>query len=148
MGHPFTDGYAAKSAKCLSHEAELSLSANSGEGNLILDTTGSVIHIPDEDLISLNNSYLVIYIKASEADIDTLIDRYFKYPKPTIWGDCYHAIGGKPDLDSLLGSYPNLLALRAKLYAKLSHITIDAADLANPSLSDEDILPLIRSYLA
>jgi len=148
MGHPFTDGYAAKSAKCLSHEAELSLSANSGEGNLILDTTGSVVHIPHENLISLNNSYLVIYIKANEADIDILIDRYFKYPKPTIWGECYHAVEGETDMDSLLTCYPDLLALRAKLYAKLADITIAAADLANPDIADKDIIPLIRSYLA
>lgn len=148
MGHPFTDGYAAKAAEYLSLEAELSLAAGHGEGNLVLDTTGSVIHIPDEDIISLNNNYLVIYIKANDADISTLIDRYFKYPKPTIWGDCYHPVAEKPDLDSLLACYPDLLALRAKLYKELADITIEAADLANPDIADKDILPLIRNYLA
>ncbi len=147
MGHPFQNGYAQKAAKYLSLESELSLNASHGGGNLVLDTTGSVIHIPSGDLTSLNNNYLIVYIKASISDIGTLIDRYYKYPKPTIWGDCYHKVDVKSDQDSLLACYPDLLALRAKLYAKLADITIKTADLASPDIADKDILPLIRSYL-
>jgi len=148
MGHPFTDGYGDKEAEYLSLEAGFSLAAAQGEGNLVLDTTGSLVHIPNEDKTSLNNRYLSIYIKASADDIDTLLDRYFKYPKPTIWGDCFHLIEGKSNLDSLLDCYPHLLAQRAKLYAKLADITIKAEDLADLNITDEDILPLIRSYLS
>jgi len=147
MGHPFTDGYGERSVEYLRLEAEISLAASQGKDNLILDTTGSVIHIPNEDIISINSNYLIVYIKASEADLETLVDRYFKYPKPTIWGDCYHKVDGKSDLDSLLACYPNLLTLRARLYTKFADITIEAADLANPNMADEDVLPLMRNYL-
>lgn len=147
MGHPYSDGYAEKSAEYLNLEADLSLAANQGKGNLVLDTSGSVVHIPQKNKISLNNSYLIVYIEANDADIDTLIDRYFKYPKPTIWGDCYHVIDGKSAQDSLVSCYPDLLAHRAKLYAELSNITIKAADFSDPNMSSEDILLLIRSHL-
>ncbi len=147
MGHPFTDGYATKAAEYLKLEAELSLAASRSAGNLILDTTGSVIHIPMEDLKCLNNNYLIVYIKANVDDINTLIDRYFKYPKPTIWGDCFHKTDGKSDINSILDCYPELLALRAKLYEKLANITIESADLAGANIEDKDILPLVRRYL-
>ena len=147
MGHPFADGYSEKAEKYLRLEANFSLAAAQDKGNLVLDTTGSVVHIPNNGKLSLNNRYLIIYIKANEGDIDTLVKRYFKYPKPTIWGDCFRLIDGKSSMDSLLASYPGLLALRAKLYAKLANITISASDFANPDIADEDILPLIRSYL-
>ncbi|MCF6221456.1 MAG: hypothetical protein L3J65_10110 [Robiginitomaculum sp.] len=147
MGHPYSDGYADKAAKYLALESYLSLRANTHGKNLVLDTTGSVIHIPDADLTTLKNKFIIIYIKASEADMDKLIERYFKYPKPTIWGDHFRKLPGKSGKQSLLACYPNLLKARAQLYAALADITIDAADFAAPDLADTDIVPLIRAHL-
>ncbi|MCF6274319.1 MAG: hypothetical protein L3J05_00970 [Robiginitomaculum sp.] len=147
MGHPYADGYADKAAKYLAVESRLSLRADAHDKNLVLDTTGSVIHIPDADLTTLKNKYIIIYIKASEADMDKLIERYFNYPKPTIWGNHFRKLPGKSDKQSLLACYPDLLKARAQLYAALADITIDAADLAAPDIADTDIVPLIRAHL-
>jgi len=145
MGHPYTDGYAKKAAKYLALEAELSLKANTQIGNLILDTTGSVVHIPDTAKQKLKDNFLIVYIKASPADIDILTQRYFKYPKPTIWGDSFQKISGKSNRASLLTCYPHLLKHRAKLYENMADISVQASVLTNQDLKDADILPLLQS---
>lgn len=147
MGHPYAEGYARKAAEYLALETELSLQASAHKGNLVLDTTGSVIHIAAAAQQSLENDYLIIYIKASPSDIKVLIDRYFKFPKPTIWGDHFRAVPGKTGRASLLACYPDLLKIRAHLYAALADITIEARNMAKTDMADTDILPLIRSHL-
>lgn len=147
MGHPYSEGYAEKAAEYLAMETELSLQASTHKGNLVLDTTGSVIHIADAAKQTLKDDFLVIYIKASSVDIDVLINRYFKFPKPTIWGDNFNAISGKTNRESLLSCYPGLLKLRAELYADLADITVAAADLAKADMNDSDIIPYLRGHL-
>ncbi len=148
MGHPYADGYAEKAAEYLAVETELSLKASTHKGNLILDTTGSVVHIADTAKQALKDGFLIIYIKASPADIGVLINRYFKYPKPTIWGDNYRALPGETNQASLLSCYPHLLKRRAKLYDTMADITIKAAELTGAELHNKHILPLIRKSCA
>ncbi len=147
MGHPYEDGYSEKAAEYLALESELSMAAGKQAGNVVLDTTGSVIYIADVAKRTLKEQFLIIYIRASADDIETLIDRYFAYPKPTIWGDVYAQIEGKTQSESLLACYPELLDIRTKQYADFADIVIDAKKLANPDMPGCDILPFIRSHL-
>ncbi len=147
MGQPYADGYAQRATAYLALEAELTSAASQTGDNQILDTTGSVIHIPDDAIKSIKDNHLIIYIKAEIADIDMLIKRYFEHPKPTIWGDSFHHRPELPKQENVLNCYPDLLKTRAALYAAFADITIEAKNLLNPSLADTDILPMFRSLL-
>ncbi len=147
MGHPFEAGYSQKSRQYLDIEAELTQELCQRAGNIIIDTTGSVVHLPDNVIKSLKNNALCIYIKANNADISALIQRYMQHPKPTIWGESFKPVSGMSDLESMMACYPQLLAKRAALYENLADITLAAADLTQPGLKDEDILPMIRAGL-
>ncbi len=147
MGQPYEGGYAQRAAEYLKLEAELTLAANQVCGNQVLDTTGSVIHVSKNTIKTIKSGYLIIYIKAAKADIDMLTKLYFKYPKPTIWGDSFHPNPDLPKQTNVLNCYPDLLKIRATLYAGLADITVEAKDLLNPDLADVDILPMFRRLL-
>ena len=147
MGQPFDRHYPRKSAEYLAFESTFTLAPLSQKTNLVIDTTGSVVHIMDESKKRLKNKCLTVYMQANQQDIEVLVQRFFTNPKPIIWGDNYTRKSGTSDKDSLLACYPKLLTTRAKLYEQLADISIDAGEFAAPNLADEDILPLIRSHL-
>ena len=105
------------------------------------------IYLADINFKPLIGHSYHLYIKANDADLQILIDRYFAHPKPTIWGDKFHKIDGMSDTESLLACYPEMLATRANLYAQLADITIPSSALTDPNLDDTGILPLISAYL-
>ncbi|PHR93290.1 MAG: hypothetical protein COA69_04940 [Robiginitomaculum sp.] len=147
MGHPYEDGYAEKSALYLQHEAKGTLAANALDGNIVLDTTGSIIHLDKNIKNGLQNSYLTVYLKASTEAVRTLVERFNLSPKPLIWSTHYHKHSGQSDYDSMFTCYPNLLEAREKLYEQLADITLDVEALKDAHTTDfltalRDALPL------
>lgn len=136
MGHPYEDGYVEKSSRYLQLEAEQTLAAKAMGGNVVLDTTGSVIHLRDDEKIELHNTYLIVYLKVNGAAHKTLVQRFEKTPKPLIWGDHYTAYAGMSDRQSLLASYPTLLTARAQLYDQLADVVMDVDALKDTHTTD------------
>ncbi|MBL4854596.1 MAG: hypothetical protein JKY25_10205 [Robiginitomaculum sp.] len=147
MGQPYEAGYAQRAAEYLELETELTLAANHKDANQVLDTTGSVVHIDDDALKVIKNNSLIIYIQASLDDIDMLTKRFFKYPKPTIWGDVFRPSDGLSNKQLIQLRYPQLLNARAGLYEMMADITISATSLSDAKLADKGILSLIRQSL-
>ncbi|PHR56817.1 MAG: hypothetical protein COA43_13240 [Robiginitomaculum sp.] len=136
MGHPFEDGYNDKAAQYLKLEGELTLAAKSLNGNVILDTTGSVIHLDTDIQTSLNANYLTVYLRANTRAVTTLIKRFKKSPKPLIWGEHYKKHPSLSQMDSLFACYPNLLSARENMYENISDITLDVTALKNTDVTD------------
>ncbi len=136
MGHPYGATYNSKSKQYLACESQVTLLANSTKTNLVLDTTGSVIHLGEKTIKEISNKYLVVYLKAGLADIDTLVVRFTSSPKPIIWGDHYKQYDGKTHIDSLALSYPNLLEARAKLYTGFADVVLEVAQLKDTHTTD------------
>ena len=146
MGFPWQEGYEENARSYLDAEEHLTL-ADYGVGNLVLDTTGSVIHLPKKSVISIKNKYLCVYLKANSKDRHRLKRTYFKHPKPTIWGVHYHKQTGQTEKASLMACYPELLSARERLYEDLADITLSAHTCLKLCRSDGDILELIRDKL-
>ena len=143
MGHPYQDGYAQKAAEYLELEAASTAHTNELDGNIVIDTTGSVIYLDKVHQHALSENNLVIYLSARPDDLERLVKRFKSSPKPLIWGDHYHKVDGLSDEDSLMSLYPSLLIKRDGLYRDLADIEIEARYISNKT----DLINLVRSHL-
>jgi shikimate kinase len=143
MGNPYERRYKSRAASYLKLEGEMTLGADMSCGNLVLDTTGSVIHLDDEILKALKNRYLTVYLKAKDSDIDRLVERFRTTPKPLIWGNHYKKRPDMSDKDSMIDCYRDLLLARDKKYEALADVTVPASSFTK----DEDVLAAFKLAL-
>ena len=145
MGQPFEKTYQEKAKQYLGIEGEQTLLAGTTSGNLILDTTGSIIHLSGAVQRRIKSAYLIVYLEANNANIQTLIDRFSNSPKPLVWGKYYRQNENMSQAESLIWSYPKLLSARAKEYACLSDVTVNVETLQNTK--NTDFLKMLQSSL-
>ena len=143
MGHPYDDDYHEKASQYLKLESELTQDAANLSGNIVLDTTGSVIYIGEDPLKQLSNNFLVIYLAARPDDLNRLVKRFKSSPKPLIWGDHFHPVEGQSDEESLMSLYPSLLISRDGMYRELADIEIQARYISNKT----NLMDLVRAKL-
>ena len=133
QGQPYSDGYEAREAKSMAMETEATLRAMETDArNPVLDTTGSVIYMDEAARITLMRDWFTVYIEAAPEHVERLKDLYFASPKPLAWHGHYRRHEGLSDDESLLASYPGLLASRHRDYAALADHTISSRDILDP----------------
>lgn len=145
MGHPYEEDYPEKARQYLGIEGEQTLRANAMPGNLVLDTTGSVIHLDTSVRQHITTNFLVVYLEANSKNIQTLIKRFSTSPKPLIWGEYYTELENVPRAENLIRSYPELLKARVKKYENMADITLNISALKTSE--DVDFLQVLRSAL-
>jgi shikimate kinase len=134
MGWPDSATYAEREAQYLAEEiASLDeilsgLEKNSQE-SLVLDTTGSVIYAGNHLLMRLRKLMKVVYLAASDAEQQLLVERYLDDPKPVLWRGAFLARAGEAPRETVARCYPNLIAARRQSYAALAHATVPVAEL-------------------
>lgn len=143
MGHPYDTGYADKAEKYLTLESEMTQLAEEIAGNVVIDTTGSVIYLDDELQKALKDKCLVVYLRAQKDDLERLETRFTTSPKPLIWGDHYHEIEGVDNHSAMMSLYPSLLKKRDRMYAAISDIVVKATYIGRKT----DVLNKIREAL-
>lgn len=116
-----------------------------GGKNLVFDTTGSVIHLPQKTLDLLRENCLVVHLDTGDAELHSMIEKFFMTPKPVAWSGHFNLSPGESELDALKRCYPALLSNRLSLYRKLSHINIPAQSVRDTSA--QVTLKTIQSYL-
>ncbi len=125
MGQPYEARYPETQRLFLKFEesamAEIDFSIDK---NIVVDTTGSVIYLPETVLDELKKKTIVVYLEATEDIKKLLFERYISNPKPVVWGSSFNKLSGETDLDALKRCYPKLLEFRAAKYAELADITI------------------------
>ncbi len=138
MGMPWTEGYAAREARYLALEEEVTrealvAAARDASEPHVVDTTGSVIYLPGELLADLGRTARVVYLCAPDAHRDKLLARYLAHPKPIVWGASWPAGGTEADLPR---AYGELLAFRDARYRALAHVELEggALDREHPDL--------------
>lgn len=146
MGQPYEEGYQKKARQYLSIEGDQTLAAKPKQGNLVLDTTGSIIHLSEAVQSQIKSSYIIVYLEANSKNVQTLIDRFSTSPKPLIWGKYYRHYKNTSQADSLIRSYPKLLNARARKYATLSDVTINTETLQTTDKTD--FLKMLQSLLS
>lgn len=167
LGFPYDEQYPTTSQQYLSLEALMTLSAlidhekdqNQSElekreperhgkeqaCNLVLDTTGSFVHLDTHILSQIKEQCLIVYLRASESNFDVLINRFNSSPKPLIWGEYFNTDTHDQTLEGLMACYPALLQGREKLYEQWADITLDVSSLK--STHDTDFLTALRDSL-
>lgn len=125
MGQPYEARYPETQRNFLKFEGEAMKGIDySAHNNLLIDTTGSVIYLPEAVLDVLKKNTIVVYLEATDDIKKLLFERYISNPKPVIWGSSFSKKSGETDLDALKRCYPGLLEFRARKYSALADVTI------------------------
>ena len=136
QGQPYSDGYDARERQSIAMETDATReSLTTIARNPLLDTTGSVIYTDADVLQLIREDWFTVYIEAAPDHLDRLKEQYFAQPKPLAWHGHYKKRDGMTNRESLLASYPELLATRAADYAALADHTISSRDILTPDAS-------------
>ncbi len=147
MGMPWTEGYAAREARYLALEAQVTRQALDAaiDAGHVIDTTGSVIYCDDALLAALRARTRVVYLRTPDARRADMLRRYLDEPKPVVWGDAFRPRPGERPEDALPRCYGELLAIRDRRYRALAHVTLDGAELEAHDPGVEGFLRLARA---
>lgn len=147
LGYPNTEGYAQREKQYLDleHKHTNLGTLDTGGKNLVFDTTGSVVYLPDETIAWLRDNTLIVYLSVDDTDMEEMMERFFANIKPLVWGDKFSKKEGQQVGEAIRDSYPLLLQYRAEKYTTLSHLTISASLFWNAS--GQETLNIIKQNL-
>lgn len=128
LGLPADDGYQERERRYLELEEKHTTREWPSGGAVVLDTTGSVAHLPPAAHRKLQERYFVVHLDVGEESLERLVAKYFAKPKPVVWGPHFLRAAGEPIRDALARSYPGLLAARLAKYRELAHVNVPVAD--------------------
>ena len=148
MGWPDSAKYAEREAQYLAEEVATLDEILSGlerdrEKALVLDTTGSVIYTGNHLMYRLRKLMKVVYLAASDAEQQLLIERYLSDPKPVLWRGAFQAKAGENPRETVARCYPNLIKARRQSYAAVAHATLQVAALRELPHTAEAFLELV-----
>jgi shikimate kinase len=134
MGWPDSATYAEREAQYLAEEIStldeiLTELQGNPQQSLILDTTGSVIYAGNHLLRRLRKLMTVVYLAASDAEQQLLIERYLSDPKPVLWRGAFQAKAGETAGEAVARCYPHLIVARRQSYEALAHAILQVAAL-------------------
>ena len=93
-------------------------------GNIVVDTTGSVVHTDESIRNELAVHSTIVYLEATPDMRQKMFEMYIAEPKPVIWGDVFTQRNGETTDQALARSYPELLARRSVLYKQMAHVAV------------------------
>jgi shikimate kinase len=152
MGWPDSPSYAQREAEYLAEEIAtldevLTDLARNPSRELILDTTGSVIYTGNNLLLRLRRQMTVVYLAASAAEQQLLIERYLTDPKPVLWRGAFQPKKGETPRETVARCYPMLITARRQSYEALAHCSIAVEELRDPALDAAAFLERVSTRL-
>ena len=133
MGMPWSEGYAAREARYLGLEEDVTRAAleaaRAGAGPHVLDTTGSVVYLTTPLLAAIRETCRVVYLRTPERWREAMLERYRTDPKPVVWSGAFAAEDADTPATSLPARFAQLLRLRDARYLALAHVVLDGAEL-------------------
>jgi shikimate kinase len=153
MGWPDAKTYAEREAEYLKEEIAtldeiLSGLEKDAEKPLVLDTTGSLIYTGNHLLMRLRKLMKVVYLAASDAEQQLLIERYLNDPKPVLWRGAFAAKSGETPRETVGRCYPHLIAARRQSYAALAHVQVQVAELRELPQTAEVFLEKVEAAMS
>lgn len=150
MGWPDSQTYAEREAQYLNEETAvlddiLNTLQQSRETSLILDTTGSVIYVGNHLLLRLRRLMTVVYLAASPAEQQLLVERYLNDPKPVLWRGAFRPKPHETPRETVARCYPVLIEARRQSYQALAHVTLPVARLHDGSLDAAAFIAEVRA---
>lgn len=152
MGWPDNPHYLQREADYLAAEIAtldevLTDLARNPSRELILDTTGSVIYTGNHLLLRLRRQMTIVYLAASAAEQQLLIERYLTDPKPVLWRGAFQPKKGETPRETVARCYPALIAARRQSYEALAHCSIPVAELRDATLDAAAFLEKVSTRL-
>jgi hypothetical protein len=152
MGWPDSPTYTEREAEYLAEEIHaldevLQQLEKQPEKSLVLDTTGSVIYTGNNLLMRLRRRMTIVYLAASAAEQQLLIERYLYDPKPVLWRGAFQPKAKESPRETVARCYPTLIAGRRQSYEALAHCTLQVAALRDASLNAEAFLKMIQNKI-
>jgi len=134
MGWPDSPTYPERESQYLAEEIAVLDEVLSGletdaKRDLVLDTTGSVIATGNHTLHRLHRQMTVVYLAEADGEVQLLIQRYLRDPKPVLWQGAFRPQPGETPQETLVRCYPMLIAGRRRSYEALAHLTIPTLQL-------------------
>lgn len=151
MGQPYDKRFATNQQQYLHTERQVmgnifSKISNDRQQNIVIDTTGSVIHTNKKICEGLRRSSVVIYIKATKSMQEEMFKQYLKEPKPVVFGDIYYPHDNETAMQTLSRCYQELLNFRSTLYATYADVVIPRQDI-NKNMNAPQFISLIKQSL-
>lgn len=148
MGYPSEEKYIRRSQRYLQLEEKHTVVNDiATKGNLVLDTTGSVIYLNEETHQHLHKNFLIILLDISEDRLEEMKKMFFEEPKSVYWGDSFSQKKEEPEIDAIKRCYPKLLSDRIKEYRNHADIIIPGEISKYVGLSLERFLEIISFAL-
>jgi shikimate kinase len=130
LGQPYDERFAANQKRILQMETDVMreiiawLEDGSQTGNIVVDTTGSVVHLDPAIRRQLSKLTTVVYLEAGREMEQEMFQLYIAEPKPVVWEDKFQVKNGETQLEALARCYPELLEYRSGLYEAMARVTI------------------------
>jgi hypothetical protein len=147
MGLPFEAKYERTSQLYMDFERDailevlmLAYSQSESGSDIVIDTPGSLIYVPDDILRELAQRTTLVYFHTPESAHAELAKRYLTDPKPIIWGESYKKKGKETAQEALIRCYPLLLQDRTVKYQRIAHTTFNFAQLSSKEFTATDII--------
>lgn len=152
LGQPYEERFAVNQQTYLDLESATieailrELEQKPPKTNLVIDTTGSVVHLGEAVRNRLHDLSLVVYLQAPPGQEQEMFERYLAEPKPVVFGDMYRPEPGEDSQTALARCYKDLLAYRNSLYEAMADVVIPSSKLASIA-SSSIFLDLIADSL-
>ncbi len=148
MDQPYSEGYRERERAYLDLEEEVTREALEGlDQNTAVDTTGSIVYLPEYLGASVKENLLVVYFKAEPDVYERMLALYQADPKPVVWGDAFEMEKGESSLSALTRSFPKLLDYRARRYEEIADATLPASGVWDIA-GGQRLLQMVRENLA
>lgn len=128
-GQPYDERFSENQTKYLRLESQVMQEVlepliNSKPDNIVIDTTGSVIHTGEEICGLLQKFTTVVYLETPEHMQEEMFQKYIEHPKPVVFGNIYKPRKNETQTETLARCYRELLEYRSSLYSKYADITL------------------------
>lgn len=145
LGHPYEPQFFENQAAYLQCEKEVmaetvKMLETGVAGNMVIDTTGSIIYTGGNICSTLKKYTAVVYLDTPLSVREQMLALYLKEPKPVVWGSHFNRKTGESEMQALARCYPKLLAWRSRQYKKYADITLDYYKLRAPDFCVESFL--------
>jgi hypothetical protein len=89
----------------------------------------------------------IVYLAASAAEQQLLIERYLTDPKPVLWRGAFQPKTGETPRETVARCYPTLIAARHQSYEALAHCTVPVSELRDTTLDAAAFLEKVGTQL-
>jgi len=156
MGFPFDTGYRRREMRYLTFEKKVlvevfdlfeNMDSQLG-GNVIIDTTGSVIYTGEGMLGKLRRLTTVVHLETPPRIQDKMLTEYLKNRRPVLWRNYFTKTPDETDDTAIARCYPMLMASRERLYRRHAHVTIRYHDHSYHRFSVDKFLHIVADQIA